>query len=243
MKTLTRILPCFALASVCGLLFVAPSVNAASIVLNGGFEANIDNTGPFATAPLTNWTVGEVLGVPATPNQNRVDGLDPTLLYALAPHTGRIAAAFNSTTNTVVTGGVATLTQGLATTAQTYDLSFWLANPIQDASNFHNIFSVSWNGILQALSSPFLTEVGITKTYRVTPQTTWFQVNVNNLLATGAVTNLQFSGRNSDWATLLDDVSAQASGVPDSGGTIAFLGLALAGLVLFSRKAQRADLA
>jgi hypothetical protein len=243
MKTITRSLPRFTLASLCGLLLVAPSfVDAANIVANPSFEANADLvTPPFATAPLTDWTKGEIVGT-GLPGQNRVDGLDTTFLYALAPHSGNIAAAFNSDSDTVTKGGVATLTQALTTsTTETYDLSFWLANPILDPSNFNNFFSVTWNGVLLALSSPSLTEISAgSNTYKVAPNTAWFQVTATGLAVTGASTNLVFSGRNSDWATLVDDVSVQASGVPDSGNSVALLGIALAGLVLFARKEQRA---
>jgi hypothetical protein len=240
MKTLTSILPRFTLASLCALTLVAPSfVDGANIVQNDSFEDNASASFP-QTAPLTFWTVGEVLGT-GGPNQNRVVGLNTTGEYALAPRTGVIAAAFNSTTNTVTTGGLAELSQTLGTTAgQAYDLSFWIANPIQDSSNFNNIFSVSWNGVALALSNPSLGAAGSNQ-YIVAPNTAWFQVTAS-LVGTGSDV-LKFSARNSDWATLLDDVSVQASGVPDSGSTIAMFGIALVGLVLVSRKTQRDALA
>jgi hypothetical protein len=136
-----------------------------------------------------------------------VDGLDTTSLYALAPHSGNIAAAFYSNSNTVTDQGVATLSQVLATAAsQKYDLSFYVANPVQDGMDFNNVFSVSWNGVLVALSSPFLTETAPgAKTYVVAPNSSWFQVTATGLMAIGG-DSLEFAARNSDWGTLLDDV-------------------------------------
>jgi hypothetical protein len=242
MKILTSILPRFTLASLCALTLAAPSfVNGANLVQNSSFEDNSSGAPLTETAPLTFWTVAEVLGTGGA-NQNLVNGLNSTVFYQLPPHTGVIDAAFRSTTNTVTTGGLATLSQTLTTTvAQAYELTFWLANPIQDPSNLNNIFSVSWNGVALALSSPSLSAVGGNQ-YIVAPNTAWFQVTASNLVGTGSDV-LKFSARNSDYATLLDDVVVQASGVPDSGSTIAMFGIALAGLVLVSRKTQRAELA
>jgi hypothetical protein len=237
MKTINRFFPRFTLASLCGLLFAAPSfVTGANIVVNGGFEDNLIGPPPFATAPLSSWTIGEVGSV----NQNLVEGLDTTTQYALPPHSGSIAAVFRSNTNTLNTVGLGTLTQSLTTTAgQAYALSFWLANPIQDPADFLNVFSVSWNGVLIALSSPSLTEESLgSMTYVVAPQPGWFQVTAN-LIGTGGPADLQFSGRNSDWGTLLDDVSVQASGVPDSGSTLLLFAIAVGGLVVATRKSQR----
>jgi hypothetical protein len=178
----------------------------AQLVQNGSFEQILIPGPPWATSTLDGWLVGEILGT-GGPNQNKVDGLDTSFQYALGPHTGDIAAAFNSTTNTVTTGGVATLTQTLTTDpSKTYDLSLWVANPIEDSSNFNNIFSVSWNGTLVTLSGPYVTEVGLTKTYLITPETDWFQLVIPGLSVTGTATALVISGRNSDWATLVDDV-------------------------------------
>jgi len=220
-----------------GVLLLLSSFVQGAIVTNGGFEDNADLvTPPWPTAPLTGWTIGEVLGTPPAPLQNRVDGLDPTFMYALGPHTGNIAAAFNSNTNTVTTGGLATLTQSVVTDpAKTYDLSLWIANPIQDPVNFNNIFSVSWNGTLITLAGPTVTQVGATQTYLVTPNTAWFQVTATNLVVTGTSTSLVLNGRNSDWATLVDDVSIVETPEPT---TLVMFGAAF--VVFGLRRARRA---
>jgi hypothetical protein len=196
-------------AAMLATLFLVPASVEATIVANGSFEQNQTSTPPFPMAPMTSWIVGEMLGTPPTPDQNRVVGMDTQFQYGLAPRTGNIAAAFNSNTNTVTTEGFATLTQVLTTdTTKTYDVSLWLANPIDDNSNFNNVFSVEWNGSLVTLDVPSkMDEVFGTKTYIINPNTPWFQVFIPNLAVTGTSTSLVISARNSDWATLVDDVS------------------------------------
>jgi PEP-CTERM motif len=212
-------------AALFGVLLSFSATVQGAIVTNGGFEANTDLvTPPWPTAPLTGWTKGEIVGT-GVPGQNRVDGLDPIFLYALAPHSGNIATAFNSDSDTVTKGGFATLTQALATDiTKTYDVSLWVANPIMDAGNFNNAFSVSWDGALVTLSGTYITETAPgSKTYKVTPNTTWFEITASFLPVTGTSTSLVVSGRNSDWATLVDDVSIVETPEPT---TLAMLGTA-----------------
>lgn len=212
-------------AALFGVLLSFSSTVQGAIVTNGGFEDNTDFVSdPFPVAPLTGWIKGEVLGSGGI-DQNNVDGLNPLSMYALAPHSGDIAAAFNSTTNTITTGGFATLTQAIVTdTTKTYDVSLWVANPIQDAGNFNNVFSVSWDGALVTLSGTYIAEtVPGSKIYKVTPNTTWFEITASLLPVTGTSTNLEVSARNSDWATLVDDVSIVETPEPT---TLAMLGTA-----------------
>ena len=231
MKTKNNALKSFLNAIFAGamLAIVPAATEAANIVLNPGFE-DINVAGPIPTSTLQNWTTTETALV------NEVDGTDTTVLYGLAPHGGSIAAAFFSATNAV--GAGASLTQALTTVAgQAYNLSFWLANPIDDPQNLNNAFSVMWDGNLISLSGTNLVVDGV-NTYKVQgDETNWYQVTATGLVASGASTNLVFSARNNDWATLVDDV--EVSAVPDNGPTFALLGIALTGLTLYSRKAQR----
>jgi len=242
MKTHNRSSLALSIAAICGLLTLAPSfVEGANLVSNGGFEDNSDLvTNPLIPqAPLTNWAQTEVNLV------NDVDGFGTTINYGLAPHGGDIAATFFSDTNSI-SGSGASIKQTLTTDpTKTYDLSLWLANPIQDNGNLNNQFSVMWGGNLVSLTGANLIEIGVgTMTYQVQGnQTTWFQVTASNLTPTGASTVLEISARNKDWGTLVDDVSVTASGVPDSGTSLGLFGIALAGLVLFQRKTQRGSTA
>ncbi len=159
---------------------------------------------------MTFWTIS------APDIFNNVVGVDTAVQYALAPHSANIAAAFSSDTD--ATGAGASLSQMASTLPiLTYDVSLWVANPIQDAANFNNVFSISWNGQLISLSNPYLTETASgSKMYVVTPSTPWFQLVVTNLPVTGAMTELKISARNNDWATLVDDVIVEPTPEPST---------------------------
>ena len=57
-----------------------------------------------------------------------------------------------------------------------------------------------------------------------------------HLQATGALTTLEFSGRNAPSFDFLDNVSVTGVGVPDGGSTVSLLGCALLGLAALRRK-------
>lgn len=174
------------------------------------------------TAPTPIWEAPSVAPWTISPDQTdpnnllHVVGTDPSSLYGLAPHAGNIAAVFHSDTN--ATGPGASLTQTLTTsTANTYDVSLWIANPLQQAAQVNNVFSLSWNGQLLTLSDTNLTETSPgAKTYVIASYTTWFQLLVPNLTVTGTSTDLVISARSNDWATLVDDVIVQETPEPST---------------------------
>jgi hypothetical protein len=200
----------------------------AAIVTNGGFEdGKVQNNGVWE-APLTGWTISQV------PGTTEVVGLDTTTQYGLAPYEGNIDAAFFS--NTGATGSGASLAQSLMTDpSKVYNLSLRLANPIADSGNLNNIFSISWNGALIALSGSNLTAAGGNQ-YKVNGDpANWYQIVATNLPVTGTSTNLVISARNNDWATLVDDVLVEETPEPS---TVVMLGIGAA-LMGFRRRRQQ----
>lgn len=233
MKNIVNSFPRLGLALLSGMFFlVLPCVEGASIVINGSFESTSDGLSPIPTAPFagSSWTATQT----AT---DTVNLLGTGILYGLAPQNLEIAAAFGSEPSS--TGNGASLSQILTTVAtQTYNLSFWLANPVS-ATISNNVFSVSWGGSLISLSGANLTLVG-SNLYKVGPDDTmWYHVTASGLAPTGTSTELKFSARNNEWQTLVDNVSVS---VPDGGSTIMFLALAVIGLAFGQRSAQRTAL-
>ncbi len=225
MKKAAPIFSLRSLGALLGVLLLAPLAEGA--IVNGGFENTLDTSEPVWKSSLDNWSVSQVVGT------NEVIGRDTTTLYALAPHSGSIAAAYFS--STPATGAGASLSQASTTdTTKTYDISLWLANPILDALNQNNVFSVSWDGNLISLSGSNITETGVgTKTYIVTGNTGWTQITATNLPATTTSTNLVITARNNDWATLVDDVIVQETPEPS---TLVMLGVGAAAMSLRRRR-------
>ena len=220
----------FAILCMASCCLVATSLGA---VANGDFEAgkNVPGFPIPPDAPLTGWLIGEDLGAPPNPSgTNKVEGTGAERFGPLLPKSGDIYVAFSGTATT--SNGFGTLSQTLTTDPlKTYNLSFWLANPIDDISNLNNLFAVRWNGALINLSGTNITEVGSSDTYRVTPNTsTWFQITASDLPVTGTSTVLQFLGRNEDWGTLLDVVTVVEVPEPTAAALLgvgaAFLGFA-----------------
>ncbi len=209
--------------------FFAPQADGA--IVNGGFEDILDSSEPVLKSSLDSWTVTQLTG-PGDPTYE-VLGRDTTLLYtALAPHGGNIAAMYFSSND--ATGNGASLSQASTTdTSKTYNVSLWLANSILDTGNFNNVFSVSWDGALISLSGANITEIGLTKTYIVTPNTGWTQITATNLPVTSTSTNLIISARNNNWATLVDDVVVEETPEPS---TLVMLGVGVAAMSLRRRR-------
>jgi hypothetical protein len=57
-----------------------------------------------------------------------------------------------------------------------------------------------------------------------------------NLQGTGALTTLEFEGRNFPAFDFLDNVSVTLASVPDGGSTVSLLGCALLGLIALRRR-------
>ena len=213
-------------------LMVALSVEGA--IVNGGFENNIiSNPGDsISESDLASWTVS-----PPARTIVRGQGAPNGDPWKLAPYAGSIAATFASDTNATGAGG--SLTQAPSPTTdvlKTYNVSMWVANPIQDTANFDNVFSVSWAGTLITLSGSFITEVVLSpKTYIVTPQTDWFQITAV-VQGTGVPSDLVISARNNNWATLVDEVIFEETPEPS---TVVMLGAGAAIMGLRRRRQQR----
>ncbi len=174
----------------------------------------------------------------------------------LPPHSGKITAAFYSSVNdgTVSMATLSATSPNVSTdSATTYNLSFWVSNPVADPNARQNLFSVSWNGTLLDLANAGVNPLsysyfsnpntgagelpGTANQYVVTPGTSWFQVYISNLTPSlGTTTGLVFSGQNNNWATLVDDVLVEETPEPT---TIVMLGVGAALMGLRRRRQQR----
>lgn len=202
--------------------------------INGGadgqWRSSSDGSGAFDASKWTVAGTGDVTGT----DQYSFTG--PTGTY-LPPQSGRITAAFYSTINDGTVAMASLSTDVPTIVGMTYDVHFWISNPIEDSNARQNLFSVSWNGTLLNLSSdPRFTVpsgsqelAGGTNQYVVQPNTNWFEVVFTNLApSAGATTNLTFSGQNNNWATLVDSVIIEETPEPST-VVMLFAGAALLG--------------
>lgn len=224
------------------MLMVAASPLKGAIVANGDYEQNT-LAGAVATAPLTSWAPTNSAG-----GITQVFGLDTTQTYGTAPHGGSISVAFTSDASAPA-NTTASISQTLTTdSTKTYNLQLWVANPVADVNSRQNLFSVIWNGAAVNLSSvdpvhfavpnpanPNATELaGAAGTYVVTGDTTWFVVNILNLVpGAGSTTPLRFEGQNNNYATLVDDVSVVETPEPST------MVLLVAGVALIGSRRRR----
>ena len=174
----------------------APMTPITNIVTNGGFE-----TGDF-----TGWTQSGDTGF--------------TGVSTGIANSGDYAGFFGPV------GDLGYLSQNLNTVAgMSYDLSFFLLNsgagggetpgqaqsmpPVRPGGGpVMEEFQVFWNGVL---------------IYSIPPNSdpsVYTQISFSGLIATGATTELKFGFRNDPAFWFLDDVTAGASGVPETLSTI-----------------------
>ena len=119
------------------------------------------------------------------------------------------------------------ISQTFATTpGASYTLTFFyqvtnIGNPFPA----NNGFDVLWNGV--SIGGSLFPQ------FNVNPG---FATFTFHLQATGALTTLEFSGRNAPSFDFLDNVSVTGVGVPDGGSTVSLLGCALLGLAALRRK-------
>lgn len=133
-----------------------------------------------------------------------------------AAHSGTYGAYFSPI------GSLGFISQNLVTVpGATYTLSFFL------------------NDTLPSAPANFTAAFGGVTVLSLTGATSGFQMYSFNLVATGALTPLQFGFRHDRPSWYFDDVSVQfVSGpsVPETGSTLAILGTALAGIEVVRRK-------
>ena len=166
-------------------------------------RANIVANGGFETGNFAGWTQVGNLGF---------TGVGTSSPTGRGPHSGSFLAFFGAI------GSDGGIVQNLVTNpGQLYNLSFWLANDTASSPSDYNIL---WNGASIASA----TNPG---------PSGYTQFTFNNLLATGALTSLEFEFRQDPAYFELDDISVN---VPDGGSTVALLGFALAGLGILRRK-------
>lgn len=178
-------------------LIGSSTMAATNLVTNGGFE---DGGGTF-----NGWTKG---------------GEDGLLFIGGAPynHSGNYGGQMGPFAE-------GSISQTLTTViGQSYDLSFWLLNLSIPGTPLvaPNSFDVSWGGSVIAGSA-----------LMDSPAFDYTQFNFSNLVATTATTTVQFRFQHVPYFWGLDDVSVVESevptlpGVPDSGSTLALMGLVL----------------
>jgi hypothetical protein len=246
---------------ICFLCAVISRTAQGAIVFTDDFETGRVNlnapetelNGQWITTPnLSGWTLGGTQDVAGTDAYSSPDGT------YFQPHSGHIAAAFYSSGNTgtvpierpfPLSQDTGSISRNI-TTANfldgTYNIRFWVSNPIADVNARQNLFSVTWGGIALDLSSydvRFKAPVtpldggnelfGGPREFVVDAGTDWFEVNINGLTASAGTTTLKFTGQNNNSATLVDDVSVEETPEPS---TLVLLG---AGAALTSLRRRR----
>lgn len=236
-------------------------------MLSDDFESGAENlnspgapiNGQWITTPnLSGWTLSGTGEVAGTDAYSSPDGT-----YK-APHSGHITAAFYSSGNTGVpptarpfplSSDTASMSRSVTTpnfAAGTYNIHFWISNPIADVNARQNLFSVTWGNVQLDLPSynahfkipvtpldlnPDLTPgrelFGGPNEYVLDAATDWFEVSIDGLTASGANTTLKFTGQNNNSATLVDDVTVDETPEPT---TVVLLG---AGTALMSLRRRR----
>jgi hypothetical protein len=166
-------------------------------------SANLIVNGDFQTGNFTGWTV-----IPAASGSNISVGTGPGPDTTLGAFFGATGTDFDGISQTFAT-----------TPGAFYSLTFFyqvtnLGTPIPA----NNGFDVLWNGV--SIGG------GLFPQFDVNPGWGTFTFS---LQATGALTTLEFDGRNAPSYDFLDNVSVN---VPDTGNSALLLGLAMAGLIL-----------
>ena len=209
---------------VCALMAPSQHSQAAIVAYSDDFENSPTNNNGGANgswrAPFNaSWTTGgsgDVLGT---------DQYSFSAGAYVPPHSGNITAAFWSATNDGSVSTASLSTDVPTTVGMTYDLRFWISNPVADISARQNLFSVSWNGALLNLASDPRFKLstggvelpGTANQFVVDPNTNWFEVFISNLApGVGPTTNLTFSGQNNNWATLVDNVLVEETPEPST---------------------------
>jgi hypothetical protein len=185
----------------------------ANLVADPGFEASADGLGahPFSAS----WTLNDPSGF------SNVGG------DSAFAHSG------NNYANLGATPGTGSLSQGLSTVAaQSYTLSFWLANDITAGLPSGNSFNVFFNGV---------------NVFSLTNSNAfaYTQFTISGLVATGGSTQLEFVYNHNNDFWRLDDVDVSAQGVPEAFSTIwlALPAFGALGMLQFSRARARKSLA
>ena len=227
-----------------GMLIGGSHTLKATIVLTDDFETGAVNAnspgapinGLWTTPSIAGWTLGGTQEVTGTDAFSSPDGIYKN------PHSGHITAAFFSSNNGAVS--TASIARDITTTNApgiTYNLHFWISNPIADINARQNLFSLTWDNALLNLSTydsrfktpnpnPLANELpGGPNEFVLDPNTDWFEVSISGLTASGSSTPLKFTAQNNNAATLLDDVTVEQTPEPSTvvllGAAAAFMGM------------------
>lgn len=234
----------------CGILTASPATLEAAIVFSDDFETGATNLnspgtpidGQWITSPnLPGWTLGGSTDVSGTDAYSSPDGVYKT------PHSGHITAAFFSAGNSGAIN-TASMERPISTSTDsgiTYNIHFWISNPLVDTNARQNLFSLTWGTLVLDLHSydarfkapstdPLANELqGGPNQYVLDANTDWFEVTINGLTASSTSTVLKFTGQNNNSATLVDDVTVEETPEPS---TVVLLG---AGAALMGLRRRR----
>lgn len=203
--------------AICGALLAASSgVNAANMVVNGGFEADTISGAYEQLANVTGWQSDGLFEI----QRGSDHGGWPAFNTAFE---GEQYLELNSTNLTSIWQDLATTSGGL------YNLSFAYSGRSDTPGDLNSALEVYWGGAQVVATS-------------VTSHSGWVEYHFSNLLASNSLTTLKFVSiepqNASSYGSFLDGVVVTAVPEPSTYGMLA-LGLGVMGLISRRKRQQQ----